>query len=76
MNYEIENILRNISEYDDPINDDDTLESIGISSMNLIMLIVELEDIFHMSFLDQDINFEKLHTCKDLEDYVMNKKGK
>ena len=60
MNYEIENILRNISEYDDPINDDDTLESIGISSMNLIMLIVELEDIFHMSFLDQDINFAKI----------------
>lgn len=49
---------------------DDSLASIGIDSLKMVELIVDLEDEFDIIFDDSDLDPSKLLTVSDLIDFV------
>lgn len=52
------------------IKGDEPLENFGISSMNFIRIIVEIETEFGFAFSNETLQFEKLNTLNKLVLYI------
>lgn len=76
MNQEMENKIRNcimeITQNEEAlrIGAEENTEGLGMNSVNIIKLIVELENIFAIEFDDEDLDYNKLKTLKDLMEYI------
>ncbi|MGX5556870.1 phosphopantetheine-binding protein [Bacillus cereus] len=50
----------------------DSLNSIGLSSVSFIKLIVAIENQFDFEFEDEDLNYKVFQTLQDIVNYVEN----
>ena len=75
MNDLLKDTLRDVSGYNGVICKEDTLQNLGIDSLNLFILVSQLEEKCQIVFEDEDINFKKLYTYGDLEEYVAKRKS-
>ena len=53
---------------------EDSLLDYGITSVNYIRIIVELEQEYGIEFDDDDLSIETLKTLNDLVDYIIDRK--
>ncbi|MCI9142905.1 MAG: acyl carrier protein [Lachnospiraceae bacterium] len=60
------------------IKDDDNLTEIGIDSMKVIKLVIDLEEQFGFEFEDEKLTYDTLHSINSIAAYVyerLKKKG-
>lgn len=48
------------------LSEEDTLKESGLDSLSLVSLIVSIEDVFGVSFTDDDLQPDKLNNLADL----------
>ena len=53
---------------------EDSLLDYGITSINYIRIIVEIEQEYGIEFDDDDLSIETLKTLNDLVDYIIDRK--
>lgn len=71
MEKEIMKIMAAMSLLDeDEVTEDDILTDIGIDSLKIVEVIMEIEDHFNITFDDSDLNPEALTTVKSVIDLV------
>ncbi|MCI9439601.1 MAG: acyl carrier protein [Lachnospiraceae bacterium] len=66
-------VTKCISAEDEEICFDDDLREHGMDSINCIMIIVEIEDLYQFEFADEDLILENFRTINKLVDYVIGK---
>ena len=56
----------------DPVrlNAETELAALGLSSLNLMKLMVRLESTFEIEFADEDLDLTRLGRVQDLADYI------
>ena len=47
-----------------------TINSIGITSKRFLQIIVQVENLFGITFEDENLDFKKFRTVQDLIDYI------
>jgi acyl carrier protein len=47
-----------------------TLNSIGVTSKRFLQIIVQVENMFGISFEDENLDFKKFRTVQNLIDYI------
>ncbi len=55
----------------DNIDINDNLMEFGLDSINMVMMILEIESIFNIEIPDEDLVFENFDTIKKISDYVL-----
>ncbi|WP_223068388.1 phosphopantetheine-binding protein [Paenibacillus caui] len=59
-----------LGEQTDQLQLEDSLTSIGLSSVSFIKLIVAIENQFDFEFEDEDLNYNVFQTLQDVVNYV------
>lgn len=70
---QLKEILKRELELTDQIDElqlGDSLNSIGLSSVSFIKLIVAIENQFDFEFEDEDLNYKVFQTLQDVVNYV------
>jgi len=52
------------------LNAETELAALGLSSLNLMKLMVRLESTFEIEFADEDLDLTRLGRVQDLADYI------
>ncbi len=71
----IVNILRIEPERIREISGDETLNRIGVDSVNFIEIVIGLEDEFNITFEDDELLLQNLNTINKLKDIITQKLG-
>lgn len=68
MNDKIKGVINKFSFYDNEIDTEMNLKlDLGINSIDMVSLILDLEDLFCIEFLESDLVLSELITVSDLE---------
>lgn len=68
MNDKIKGVINKFSFYDNEIDSEMNLKlDLGINSIDMVSLILDLEDLFCIEFLESDLVLSELITVSDLE---------
>ena len=60
----------------DEIDDDAPLmEKLGVDSVQVLEIVVGLEEVYGISFEDEEFDIDIFRTVKSIADFVRNKKG-
>lgn len=71
MNDKIKGVIKKFSFYDNEIVSEMNLKlDLGISSIDMVSLILDIEDLFCIEFLESDLILSELITVSDLERLV------
>lgn len=71
MNDKIKDVIKKFSFYDNEIVSEMNLKlDLGISSIDMVSLILDIEDLFCIEFLESDLILSELITVSDLERLV------
>ncbi len=69
------NILRIEPERIREISGDETLNRIGVDSVNFIEIVIGLEDEFNITFEDDELLLQNLNTINKLKNVITQKLG-
>ncbi len=69
------NILRIEPERIREISGDETLNRIGVDSVNFIEIVIGLEDEFNITFEDDELLLQNLNTINKLKNIITQKLG-
>jgi len=70
---QLKEILKHELELTDQIDQlqlEDSLATIGLSSVSFIKLIVAIEAQFNFEFADEDLNYKVFQTLQDIVNYI------
>lgn len=73
---EIEKIISRITHCSENLNIDSRLREYGVTSLNFMKIVIQIENSFDFQFRDEDINFDKMGTIRKIAELVIKYGGK
>ncbi|WP_300767633.1 phosphopantetheine-binding protein [uncultured Acetatifactor sp.] len=68
-------VINEVTHHADGLNLTSKIKSLGVTSLNFMKVILDIEEVFHIRFRDEDINPSKFDTIEKIADLVIKYQG-
>jgi len=68
---EIITIMNGVTYCSGAVDIDTKIKKYGVTSLNFMKIVIQIETHFEIRFRDEDVNFNKLDTVKKLADLII-----